>query len=68
MIIGGVYLIHERWLTMGGLIACTMLAGRAMAPLTQIIGLLMQYQNARTALVSLDQMMSRPGERAEEQA
>jgi ATP-binding cassette subfamily C protein LapB len=25
-------LINERWLTMGGLIACTMLSGRALAP------------------------------------
>jgi ABC-type bacteriocin/lantibiotic exporter with double-glycine peptidase domain len=25
-------------LTMGGLIACTMLAGRAMAPLAQLVG------------------------------
>ena len=68
MIVGGVYLIHERWLTMGGLIACTMLAGRAMAPLAQIVGLLMQFQNARQALVSLDQTMTRAGERGEESA
>jgi ATP-binding cassette subfamily C protein LapB len=29
-VVAGVYLIHIGWLTMGGLIACTMLAGRAM--------------------------------------
>jgi ATP-binding cassette subfamily C protein LapB len=29
IIVAGVYLINERWLTMGGLIACTMLSGRA---------------------------------------
>ena len=30
IVVAGVYLINERWLTMGGLIACTMLAGRAL--------------------------------------
>ena len=39
---------------MGGLIAASMLAGRALAPAGQIVGLLMQYQGARTALESLD--------------
>ncbi|MRR51094.1 MAG: type I secretion system permease/ATPase [Rhodocyclaceae bacterium] len=68
MIIAGVYLIHERWLTMGGLIACTMLAGRAMAPLGQIVALLMQFENAKTALGSLEKIMTTPGERSEESA
>jgi ATP-binding cassette subfamily C protein LapB len=66
MVIGGVYLINERMLTMGGLIACTMLASRAMAPLGQIVGLLMQYQNARMALESLEGTMKRPTERSDE--
>jgi ATP-binding cassette, subfamily C, bacterial LapB len=65
-VIAGVYLIHERMLTMGGLIASTMLVSRAMAPLAQIVALLMQYQNARLALTSLEQTMSRPTERGGE--
>jgi len=67
-IIAGVYLIHFGMLTQGGLIACTMLAGRAMAPLAQIIALLMQYQNARLALTSLEETMNRPTERSREAA
>lgn len=63
VIIAGVYLIGEGLLSMGGLIACTMLAGRAMAPLGQMVGLLMQYHNARTALSSLEQVMAKPVER-----
>jgi ATP-binding cassette subfamily C protein LapB len=55
-------------LTMGGLIACTMLAGRAMAPMAQLVALLMQYQNARLALKSLEETMKRPTERANESA
>ena len=35
LIVAGVYLIHERLLTMGGLIAVNMLGGRAIAPLGQ---------------------------------
>jgi ATP-binding cassette subfamily C protein LapB len=67
-VVAGVYLIHAGMLTMGGLIACTMLMGRAMAPLGQIVALLMQYQNARLALQSLDQTMARPSERSGEAA
>ena len=60
MIVVGVYLISQRELTMGGLIACTMLAGRALAPAGQIVGLLMQYQGARTAMDSLNRLMDKP--------
>ncbi|HEX6017254.1 MAG TPA: type I secretion system permease/ATPase [Burkholderiaceae bacterium] len=59
----GVYLIGERSLTMGGLIAASMLSGRALAPAGQIVGLLMQYQGARTALETLDRLMAKPVER-----
>ncbi|HCV12981.1 MAG TPA: type I secretion system permease/ATPase [Candidatus Accumulibacter sp.] len=63
LVIAGVYLIQERLLTMGGLIAISMLGGRAIAPLAQAVGLLMQYQNARMALSTLDRMMAQPIER-----
>jgi ATP-binding cassette subfamily C protein LapB len=63
VILIGVYLIGERQLTMGALIAAGMLAGRALAPAGQIVGLLMQYQGARTALESLDKLMAQPVER-----
>jgi len=63
IILIGVYLIADKQLTMGGLIASTMLAGRALAPAGQIVGLLMQYQGARTAMESLDKIMAQPVER-----
>ncbi len=62
-IVAGVYLIHEGHLTMGGLIACTMLSGRAMQPLGQLVALMMQYENARTALEHLETTMAKEGER-----
>ncbi len=68
MIIIGVYLITDHQLTMGGLIACTMLSSRALAPLSQIAGLLTQYQNAAMALSALDKVVSEPVERPENAA
>jgi ATP-binding cassette subfamily C protein LapB len=65
IVIIGVYLISERELTMGGLIACTMLASRAMGPVGQVAGLLVQYHTAATALTSLDEMMKKEVERPE---
>lgn len=62
-VVAGVYLIHEGALTMGGLVAATMLGGRAMGPLAQVVGLMMQYQNARTALKSLEETMNKEPER-----
>lgn len=63
VVITGVYLIGEGMLSMGGLIACTMLSSRAVAPLGQVVGLLMQYHNAKVALTSLEQVMANPVER-----
>jgi ATP-binding cassette subfamily C protein LapB len=63
LIVIGVYLIGDKALTLGGLIACTMLASRAMAPIGQVAGLLTQYHNAATALQSLDGILQQPVER-----
>jgi ATP-binding cassette, subfamily C, bacterial LapB len=68
IIIVGVYLIGQKELTMGALIACSMLASRALAPAGQIVGLMMQYQGARTALDSLNRVMDKPVERPPGQA
>ncbi|MEQ1488264.1 MAG: type I secretion system permease/ATPase [Methylotenera sp.] len=63
LVLLGVYLIIEGDLTMGGLIACTMLASRALAPVSQAAGLMTQYHNASTALTSLNNLMENPVER-----
>ncbi len=65
IVIVGVYLIHERQLTMGALIACTTLAGRALAPAGQVVALLMQYQGVRASLDGLNAVMAQPQERPE---
>ena len=63
LVIGGVYLIGAGELSMGGLIAIIMIAGRCAAPVTQLIGLLNQYERARQALKQGDHIMSLPQER-----
>jgi len=68
VVIAGVYLIANGQLSMGGLIACTMLTSRAIAPLGQMVGLLMQYHNAKVSLTSLEEVMARPVERPAEAA
>lgn len=59
----GVYLIADNAMTMGALIACTQLAGRALAPLGQLSSLLVQYDNTRSAYEGVNRMMDAPEER-----
>lgn len=63
MVVGGVYLIHANQLTLGGLIASVILAGRAISPLASVMSLASRYQQAATALETLDGLMKRPRDR-----
>jgi ATP-binding cassette, subfamily C, bacterial LapB len=63
MIVFGVYQIIGGNLSMGGLIACYMLSGRALSPLASLSGLMTRYQQAKVTMVSTDQMMELPQER-----
>lgn len=65
MIILGVYLIAEGELTMGGLIAATMLSGRAIGPLVQLSLLSTRYNQAKSSLTIIEQVMSMPDEQEE---
>ena len=64
LVILGVYLIHDGKLSMGALVACSMLSGRAIAPLGTLVGLLMQYHGAKGALTHLEKTMTQETERA----
>lgn len=66
-IVFGVYKIIDGDLSMGGLIACYMLGSRALAPLSQVSGLLTRYQQAKVTLNSVNQMMDLPQERQEQE-
>ncbi|MGR8939967.1 MAG: type I secretion system permease/ATPase [Gammaproteobacteria bacterium] len=63
VVIAGVYQISEGELTTGALIACTLLTGRALAPIAQIAALLTRYHQARASLDSLNHLMALPVER-----
>ncbi len=58
VVIVGVYAIAENQLTQGALIACVILVGRALAPLAQLSGLIVQYHQSKLALESLDEIVN----------
>ena len=68
VVIVGVGMIANQTLTMGGLIACSILAGRAVAPLAQISQLLSRMTSTRTAYRQLNELMSMPPEGPEGEA
>ena len=63
LVITGVYLISAGSLSMGALIGTVMLAGRATAPLGQVVGLAVRFQQAKAALKSLNKLMELPVDR-----
>ncbi|MBU2867306.1 type I secretion system permease/ATPase [Pacificibacter marinus] len=63
VVIAGVYLISSGELTVGSLIACTLLSTRAMSPMGQVAGLLAKWQHVRAAMDGLNEIMKLPVER-----
>ena len=60
LVMFGAMLIVDSTITMGQLIAVTMLAGRAIAPATQIAALIVRYEQTKQALDALDKIMESP--------
>jgi ATP-binding cassette subfamily C protein LapB len=54
----GAYLVANNQLTMGGLLACTIISNRAMAPIVQLPGVMVQWAHARAALEGLDKIIA----------
>ncbi len=61
----GSYLVTESHLTMGGLIACSIIGGRAMMPVVQLPGVMVQWAHARMAIEGLQQVIGFPNEAEE---
>lgn len=59
----GALMIRDGDLTAGALIACSILAGRAVAPVSQIIGLLTRVYQVKASAQTLDKIMSLPVDR-----
>lgn len=68
IIITGVYLIRERELTMGGLIAVNILASRAISPMAQAVSLLLNSGQMKAGLKSLNEFMEKDIERPDEKS
>ncbi|MDP4531668.1 type I secretion system permease/ATPase [Marinobacter salarius] len=59
----GVYQIGAGEMTIGALIACTILASRTVAPMAQVAGILTRWQHVKVAMEGLDELMNAPVER-----
>ena len=63
IVVWGVYLIHGGELTMGAMIGVVILSGRCLSPLAAMVGLAIRFQQAKTALHSLNKFMETPTDR-----
>lgn len=63
IVLFGMYLVQDQSITMGALIACVLLAGRAIAPVGQVAGLMSRYHQTRNAMKTLNEFMKKPVER-----
>lgn len=63
LLVWGVYLIDDKLLSPGAMIACVMFGARAIAPLSSVVSLASRYQGAQAALQSLEKLMRLPQER-----
>ena len=66
VVVYGVYKISENELTVGALIACTILTGRAMGPITQVTSLILRFHQAKKSMHSINHLMALPVERDHE--
>ncbi len=68
VVIYGVYRIVDGEITVGALIATTILSSRSLAPLSAIAAMLARLQQSRAALKALDTIMKVPVERSSDKA
>lgn len=63
VIVYGVHLIQAQELTLGGLIAASILASRSITPMGQLVALMSNYEQAHEAYKSLGEIMRKPSEK-----
>lgn len=63
IVLVGMYMVQEKELTVGALMACVILSSRAIMPIGQIAGLVNRYHQAKSAFRNLDGVMRQPVER-----
>jgi ATP-binding cassette subfamily C protein LapB len=62
LVAAGAWMVTNNHLTMGALLAITIISNRAMTPILQLPGVLVQWAHARSALEGLDQIIALPNE------
>jgi ATP-binding cassette subfamily C protein LapB len=60
----GVFLIQDGIVTMGALIATVILAGRTLAPLTQLANALTRVNSSRAAFRNINELMNKPRDKS----
>jgi len=65
VVLVGAYPAMNGEMSVGVVVACSMLASRMMAPLGQLTGLMLRWQQARVAREGLDELMQRPVDQPE---
>lgn len=63
IVVAGFYIVAQGQMTMGALIAATILSGRALQPLAQAANLLARLNQARIAYTTLSEIVNAPQER-----
>ena len=58
----GAYLVTLHQMTMGALIACSIISGRVSSPLGQFPGFMIRWGHAKSAIEGLDKLLSLPNE------
>ena len=58
----GAFFVSENQMTMGALLACSIIGSRAMAPIVQLPGVMVQWAHARAAIEGLDKVIELPNE------
>ena len=65
VVLVGAYAVMDGELSVGVLVACSMLASRMVAPLGQMTGVMVRWQQAKVAREGLDELMKRPVDQPE---
>lgn len=62
IIVAGVYVIETGQMTMGGLIACSILGGRALGTISNISNVLLRWHHAKYSLAILNNLLAMPSD------
>lgn len=58
----GAYMVAENQMTMGALMACSIISNRALMPIVQLPGVMVQWAQASAAIRGLEQIIALPNE------